>query len=468
MTTRRRRFWPVAAALALTLGLGACSGFSSGSGSNSDDGGGSDNGSGSGTDATTTVSLMTWASPQDRKLYQKSLDKLTDKTGIHVKIVYVGSAAQYFQKINSMVLSNTLPDVFWCNNLNASFQPLAASGKLYDWGPYLDGSKKAASGATLDPDKFGPGYLQQYKVDGKQYGIPNESNTYGVFYNADMFEKAGLPLPTADWTWDDLFKDMAALTETKGGKVTQYGMQTGWGDLYDPVGLSIYALSNGGKALSSKYTSWKGVKEFTADATLRAGVKRWVEAIDKGWVTNPDFTATSTWAAFTKGKVPMVWGGQWNAVAIFDGHAKMKWGFAPIPRGTAKQLAPLEANGFCSPKGVNDPDAAWTVIANMLTTVFNDAYSQDPVAPIAYLPGSDGYFENLEGHGAIGKQVVKTVRGELENDNKVGTGFLDPWASKAANLIKSDWNPMLEGKKPVDPTLDHYVEQVNKLIASGS
>lgn len=424
--------------------LAACSGFS---------GGGS---SDSGKD-TKTVKLMTWASPKDRQLYQKSLDKLTKKTGIKVKIVFVGTAAQYAQKVNSMVLSNTLPDIFWCDNLNASFQPLAESGKLFDWTSYLgrDGLSKS---------KFSPGYLDLYQVNGKQYGVPNEANTYGVFYNADLFKKAGLKLPSASWTWDDLFTDMQKLTIKKGSKITRYGMQTGWGDLYDPVGLSIYSLSNGGQGLATQHV-WKGVSKFSVDPQLVAGATRWANAIKNGWVTNPEFTGASTWAAFINGQVPMAWGGQWNAVPIFDAKPKEQWGFAPMPKGSASQVAPLESNAFCSPKKLKNPDATWQTISWMLTTVFNDSYAKDPVAPIAYAPGSQGYFANFKAHGEIGAQVDGTVQQELQNPNKVGTAFLDPWAGKAGNLITSLWNPMLEGKKPVGPTLNQYVTEVNKLIS---
>lgn len=447
---------------ALVAVSAACGGFTGGTGNGNDSGGGNNSSGG-----PTTVSVMTWASPQDRKLYQDSLDKLTQKTGIQVKLVYVGSGAQYYQKVNSMVLSNTLPDIFWCANLDSSFQPLAASGKLYDWTPYVDGTAAGAKKAPLDKNQFGPGYLDQYQVKGKQYGVPNEANTYGVFYNADMFKRAGLKLPSSDWSWDDLFNDMQRLTVKASGKTKQqYGLQTGWGDLYDPVGLSIYSISNGGQGLAPERT-WKNVSKFSTDPQLEQGATRWSAAIQSGEVTNPDFTATNTWAAFINGQVPMAWGGQWNAVAVFDGKPKINWGYAPIPRGSAAQIAPLESNAFCSPSSEKNPDATWQVISYMLTTVFNDAYANDPVAPIAYVPGSKGYLTNLRTHGAIGKQVAGTVQQELENKQKVGTGFLDPWAGKAANLNKSLWNPMLEGKKPVGPTLTSYVDQVNKLISAG-
>lgn len=444
-------------AAGLTCVSAACSGFTGGTGGQADAAGG--------TGGPAEVEVMTWATPQDRKLYQDSLDKLTEQTGIKIKLVYVGAGEQYYQKINSMVLSDTLPDIFWCANLSNSFQPLAASGKLYDWTPYVDGTTAGAEKAPIDKSQFGPGYLEQYEVDGKQYGVPNEANTYGVFYNADMFTEAGLDLPSADWTWDDLFTAMEKLTVKDGGKTKQYGLQTGWGDLYDPVGLSIYSISNGGQGLAPERT-WKDVSKVSVDDQLEEGATRWTAAIKAGQVTGPDFTATNTWAAFLNGQVPMVWGGQWNAVPIFDG-AKINWGYAPIPRGSAEQVAPLEANAFCSPSGLEHPDATWQVISYMLTTMFNEAYAENPVAPIAYVPGSQGYLDNLEGRGEIGRQVAATVQQELQNPQKVGTGFLDPWAGKAGNLSKSLWNPMLEGKKPVGPTLDQYAAKVNSLIEAG-
>jgi ABC-type glycerol-3-phosphate transport system substrate-binding protein len=420
-----------------------------------------------GTSENPKVTLMTWADPKTRNLYKASLDKFTDKTGIEVELVYVGSAAQYFQKVNSMVLSNTLPDIFWCTTINATFTPLASSGKLFDWTPYLEGTAEGQTKTGLDKSKFGPGYLDFYKVDGKQYGIPNEANTYGAFYNADLFKEAGLPVPTSDWTWEDLFTAIEKLTVTEGAKVTRYGMQTAWGDLYDPVGLSIYSISNGGEAFAPE-RNWINVSEFSLDPQIEAGAQRWANAIKNGWVTGPDFTATNTFAAFINGQVPLVWGGQWNAAAIFEAKPKMEWGFAPIPAGTATQVAPLESNAFCSPADLENPDATWQVISYMLTDVFNDAYSEYAVAPIAYLPGSEGYFENLKQQGPIGEQVAATVRQELENPEKVGTAFIDPWSPKAGNLIKSHWNPMLEGKRPIKPTLDEYVTKVNELIEAGS
>lgn len=47
-------------------------------------------------------------------------------------------------------------------------------------------------------------WLNFYNVDGKQYAIPKDFDTIGVWYNKKIFDEAGVPYPTDDWTWDDM------------------------------------------------------------------------------------------------------------------------------------------------------------------------------------------------------------------------------------------------------------------------
>jgi multiple sugar transport system substrate-binding protein len=423
-------------------------------------------GQGASTSDDKTIKLMTWASNKDLKLYQASLEKLTDTTGIRVELVQVPSA-NYFQKINSQILSHTLPDIFWCTNINGTQQNLARQGVLYDWSAFANGTAKGAKGTGLDMTKFAPGMLDLFKTpDGKLYGIPNEVNTYGVYYNADLFRKAGLPVPNADWTWDDMFTAAERLTRKSNGKTTRYGMHTAWSLLTSPIGVSMYSVSNGGASLAPQKL-WVGVEKVSADPTFMAGARRFADAIKAGYITGPTFNSANTEGAFINGNVPMIFAGQWISSGFFAAKPKIDWGYAPLPRGSAGQVAPAESNAFCSPKQIKDPESTWKVISWMETHVFNEAYKEDPIAPIAYVPGSQGYLENLEGQGPAGRTVRATVEQELANPNKLGTAFLDPWSGKVNNLTTTLWNPAISGKKPAEATVTRWVAEVNALIGAG-
>ena len=96
----------------------------------------------------------------------------------------------YFQKIHLLFASNTEPDVVFINNL---YLPVYAnSGKLLE----------------LEPDKtvYNEKVLQSMSWDGKCYAIPRDISLLVVYYNKDLFRKAGIKEPSANWTLDDLLK----------------------------------------------------------------------------------------------------------------------------------------------------------------------------------------------------------------------------------------------------------------------
>lgn len=420
-----------------------------------------------GEDSGTTVRLTLWHAANEQNLFKESLAEFTKKTDIKVEIVQVPSES-YFQKINAQITSKTLPDIFWCTHLNASPQALGRQGVLYDWSEYESGDAPGAKDTGIDFSKFAPGVLDLFhRPSGELYAIPNEVNTYGFFYNGDAFKEAGLPVPTVDWTWDDFYTAAEKLTEKNAsGKTTRYGVQNAWSLLESAIGVSMYSVSNGGASLAPE-TNWVGVKEMSADPKFIEGAQRLNEAIENGYITGPDFEAPNALGAFANGDIPLLHGGQWNASAFFQAKPKFEWGYVPMPAGTDAQVAPSESNGFCSPKDLENPEATWKVISWMLTDAFNYAYEKSSVAPIAYIPGSQGYFKSFDNQGDAGQSIKTTVEQELNNPNKMGTLLLDPWAAKVGNLDTTLWKPAISGKKPLEPSIQKYIDGINGLIATG-
>ncbi|MFW6598411.1 ABC transporter substrate-binding protein [Propionibacteriaceae bacterium Y2011] len=444
------------AALAATGGLTGCSGFSNQSAPQA--GGGSAQG-------PTPQTLMTWANPEITEAYRKTLANFTDQTGIEVTVSPVPSG-EYFKKISSMTLSNSLPDVFWADNGSGVVAPMAANGKLYDWTSMLD---NPPDGAGLDRADFGPGYLDLFTVDGKVIGMPQEVNTNGIYYNKRLLTEAGVTLPTPEWSWDDLFAAVESLAVTEGSTVKSYGMHVGWSTINDPFGMSMYSRSFGGPGLAGEAsTTFRGVTSIEASAQFREGAQRFVEAIKAGGINGPSFSTQNSVATFMNGELPMMYGGQWFT-GFFSKQVTDEWGFVTMPKGSNGSVAILEGNAFCSPANLKDPQSTWKLIHYMLTTGFNEAYAEVGLTPIAYTPGSKGFFSYMEEKSATESgygEVAKSVEADLANPNKSGTSFLDKWANRAADVTKAVWNPMLDGKRPVDEAVDDYAAQVGALAVS--
>ncbi|OXM82319.1 extracellular solute-binding protein [Paenibacillus rigui] len=63
-------------------------------------------------------------------------------------------------------------------------------------------------------------------ADGKVYGIPYSTDTRGMFYNTNIFKKAGLPVPWEPKSWDDILAAAQAI-KSKVPDVTPFWINSG-------------------------------------------------------------------------------------------------------------------------------------------------------------------------------------------------------------------------------------------------
>ncbi|MDY5931595.1 MAG: extracellular solute-binding protein [Candidatus Ornithospirochaeta sp.] len=61
-----------------------------------------------------------------------------------------------------------------------------------------------------------------YSEDGHFYAVPYKQEMYCVFYNKNLFDKAGVPYPQGPWTWDEYVETAKKLTNEKEGIYGSY------------------------------------------------------------------------------------------------------------------------------------------------------------------------------------------------------------------------------------------------------
>ena len=149
------------------------------------------------------------------------------------------------------------------NEMYAKIYALAASGTVGDivW-TYLDNPPEHKAKGVLIPlddiieaksfdlSPFWPSLLSALSLDGELHAIPNHAH-YGTtvyYYNKDLFEAAGAPLPTPEWTTTELTASAKAITnapETWGLRLTGGG----------PEHMGQYLRTFGGNFMSEDGTS---------------------------------------------------------------------------------------------------------------------------------------------------------------------------------------------------------------------
>ncbi|MEU6824112.1 sugar ABC transporter substrate-binding protein [Streptomyces atriruber] len=165
----------------------------------SKEGGGTDSG------GRTTLSYGMW-DPAQVPGMEKIISAFEERNpGISVRI-QLTPWASYWTTLKTSMRGGTAPDVFWMNAVN--FQLYAANGVLEP----LSGHVKAdATPVDHHPDAL----VKLYAYQGTQYGLPKDFDTIGLWYNKQLFDKAGIKYPDATWTWDDVRDAAAELTDPR-------------------------------------------------------------------------------------------------------------------------------------------------------------------------------------------------------------------------------------------------------------
>lgn len=138
------------------------------------------------------------------------------------------------QKLQAAIATGTVPAAVLSSNV--------------DWarkGYFAELDQLIAAQPDFNPDDFVQTFLNQGKVDGKQYFLPMYGTTQVMYYRQDAFEKSGIDASQIK-TWEDLASAAEKMTVKEGGKTSVYGWEPMWGsgNMIDAV------LSKGGSILS--------------------------------------------------------------------------------------------------------------------------------------------------------------------------------------------------------------------------
>ncbi|WP_035712509.1 ABC transporter substrate-binding protein [Salibacterium aidingense] len=117
---------------------------------------------------------------------------------------------QFFQKLDTQIAGGNAPDV-WLSD-GVFVQKYAERGAAKDLTEWIDNDLETDEYYGLDFNK-GP--------EGKYWAVPQGIQIGALFYNKDMFDKAGVEYPDDSWTWEDLKEAGAELTLDTNGNTAE-------------------------------------------------------------------------------------------------------------------------------------------------------------------------------------------------------------------------------------------------------
>ena len=187
-------------------------------------------------------------------------------------------------------------------------------------GAMLDITDRVASSEVIKAENYYPGPWNSVMWDGKVYGVPKATNTIALFYNKDLFAKAGIAAPPQ--TWDELL-DAARKLNDPASKV--YGLT--WSARANEEGtfqfLPWIQMSGGG------YSAVNGPGAVKA-------LDLWKTIIDEK-LGSQDVLSQGQWdstGTFNAGNAAMAISGPWEINRMAT-DAKFDWGVTLLPTETA-------------------------------------------------------------------------------------------------------------------------------------
>ena len=154
---------------------------------------------------------------QHMQSVKKQFEKAYPGITVHLEPIQADENS-YYTKLDLMSRStSTAPDVLYedtflvNSDITAGYLAPVDSylAKWKDWAQFTPSSKTAGKGA-----------------DGKTYGVPMGTDTRGLYYNKQLFAKAGLPTAWKPATWNDILS-AARTIKTKLPGVTPFNIYSG-------------------------------------------------------------------------------------------------------------------------------------------------------------------------------------------------------------------------------------------------
>jgi multiple sugar transport system substrate-binding protein len=341
-----RRLAAVMVVLLLALTAGACGG--------SDESKSTSSGAASG-------DITFWTGFTDRELgVMKDVVADFEQThpNIHVKVV--GGISD--DKIVAAIRGGNAPDVAHSFDAGAYAGAYCGNGAWIDLADYMkrDG---------VSEDIF-PAVTQKYSTfEGTRCALPMLADTYGLYYNKDMFAKAGLSSPPKTVT--ELMDYAKKLTvRNADGSLEVVGLDPFIG-FYENVSAhwapqwGVDWTDESGKSILSTSPGWAQMFEWQKELIDWYGYDNLVRFQAKA---GDEFSPQQ---AFERGKLAMNLDGEWRVAFVAAEHPELNYGTAPLPVDDAQP--DLYGSGYTSgsiigiPKTSDNKDAAWELLKYLAT-----------------------------------------------------------------------------------------------------
>lgn len=371
------------------------------------------------------------------------------KVNPDITIKKVWFTNDYQTQLMTMIAGGNSPDIF---RIGPDLVPTYISRDIL---MPLDGFIEKS--AVLKLDEFFPQVLHKYQFDGKTIG---QGSIYGfgtdwspddtLFFNKDLFDKAGIKYPDKSLSWEE-FRNIAKKLTQRNGRQKQFGCLAS--------ATELFVFQNGGKVFSEDgkrclLDSPEAVEalQFAIDLRVRDKVvPSSSEAQDTDWLQ-----------LFQTEKVAMFFSGRWCVPIISNARVNFRWGVAPALHQKKRVNMVTGPYGWVMSNKVKHPEAAWKLMEWLVAgdcekELAKAGYGIPVIKKIAY---SDLFLTNPNHPEGFNKIFLDEVAYTIPSPLTVYVPT-EQWQG----ILSNELEKAFLGKQTAKQAAVNTTEKINKLIA---
>lgn len=316
-------------------------------------------------------------------------------------------------------------------------------------------------GAADVEQNYSPGVWEDHSQGDAVYAIPVDGGPMGMLYRQDIFDAAGITVPT---TWDE-FAAAAQQLRDSGSEA----MLTDF-----PTNGRAYLQALFAQAGSEPYTFGEEPTEVSIelnDDGTKKVLDYWFDLVDKGLVGTDDAFTTDYNTKLVDGTYAVYLAAAWGPgyLAGLEGSDESAvWRAAPLPQWDASD--PVQVNWGGSAFGVTsqakNPEAAATVAKEIFGTeeAWKIGIEQGALYPLWLPIAESDYFKDLEYPFFDGQKVNQDVFLEAAAGYE---GFtFSPFQNFAYDKLTEQMFAAVQGEKSPEQAADGLQEQVVEYATS--
>ncbi|MFF5077373.1 ABC transporter substrate-binding protein [Actinoplanes sp. NPDC000266] len=355
----------------------------------------------------------------------------------------------YYANVATLIASGKRPDLMVISGEGAQF--VHANKLIKPINEYLDSDAEAK---TITGD-IAQGLIDGFTVKGDVVTLTYGWNDMVVYYNTDVFKKAGVEPPKADWTWDDFAATAKKLTAdtNKDGKTDRYGFTWASNEIFP--GIMPWVANANGNLTSDD------VCQATADTPQVNKAVTFLNKLITDGVAPAPMPMSDVFTRFQNGQVAMFGAGRWP-IGTFLPAGFTAFDIQLYPKGDTYKTV-FGGAGYPILKSSKNPDLAWEYQKFTVSEDIEKQYVGTPEKPGDSIPSRRSIAQT------IAKTGVPPANSDLFYDSIDKYPTLVPYPAPAKysafestvlrhlQLIFAGETPVADGLKAMQSELSSIV-----------